>query len=361
MADTNVTTGLSVQQWDDKFFTEYLGENRFKAYMGTGTSSMIQVKEDLTKKSGDSVTFALVNKLTGAGVTGSSTLEGNEESMDSRSFRVYVDKLRNAVRVAEIDEQYSAISLRNASRDVLKDWAMEKMRTDIITALGAINGVAYGSASEAQKDAWIADNSDRVLFGASLSNTNATDHSASLLTVDPAADVITADSVALLKRIAATASPRIRPIRKKGQDKDYFVLFVPSLVMRDLKDDATIKSANREAWSGAKTEALELNGGDLIYDGVYIKEIPEIDILSAVGNAGSDVAPVYLCGAQALACAWAKRTKSVTEIFDYGDKHGVAIEEIRGIEKMIFGSGATDTADTKDHGVVTGFFSVTAD
>ena len=38
--------------------------------------------------------------------------------MDSRSHYVTVDKRRNAVRVAEIEEQYSAIPLRNAARAV---------------------------------------------------------------------------------------------------------------------------------------------------------------------------------------------------------------------------------------------------
>ena len=46
-------------------------------------------------------------------------------------------------------------------------------------------------------------------------------------------------------------------------------------------------------------------------------------------------------------------------MFDYGDKYGVAIDGIYGIEKIIFGTGSSDTADTKDHGVVTGFFATT--
>jgi hypothetical protein len=85
MADTAAATGLTVQQWDAKFFSESLNANIFKPFMGTATNSVIQVKEDLTKKPGDSVTYSLVNKLSGAGVTGSSTLEGNEEAMISRS------------------------------------------------------------------------------------------------------------------------------------------------------------------------------------------------------------------------------------------------------------------------------------
>ncbi len=38
-------------------------ENRFNGEMGTDENSIIQVKENLTKKPGDRVNYALVNKL----------------------------------------------------------------------------------------------------------------------------------------------------------------------------------------------------------------------------------------------------------------------------------------------------------
>jgi hypothetical protein len=68
------------------------------------------------------------------------------------------------------------------------------------------------------------------------------------------------------------------------------------------------------------------------------------------------VVPVYLCGAQAIGAAYAKRWTTKEE-FDYGDKFGVAIEAIYGIGKMQFGSGSADRDDLKDHGVVTGYFA----
>ena len=70
MALTTARAGLTPQLWDDDFFIEYVRSNRFKRYMGTDENSIIHLKEDLTKKKGDRITFAAVNKLTGAGVTG---------------------------------------------------------------------------------------------------------------------------------------------------------------------------------------------------------------------------------------------------------------------------------------------------
>lgn len=359
MALTTARTGLTPQQWDDKFFMEYVRENRFKRYMGTDENAIIQLKEDLTKAKGDKVTFAAVNKLAGDGVTGNTTLEGNEESLDTRSMAVTVAPLRHAVAVTNWDEQKSTIELRDTAKMALKLWSMEKMKTAIITALGSINGVAYASASEAQKDAWLVDNADRVLFGAAKSNASSNDHSTSLGNVDSTSDKLTPEAVSLMKRIAQTASPAIRPIRL-NEDEEWFVLFANSRSFRDFALNSTVTQANRDARVRGMDNPL-FTGGSLVWDGVIVREMPEIGVLSGVGASSIDVGPAYLCGAQAVGVAWAQRTKTTTQVSDYGFRNGVGIQEMRGIEKLIFGSGSGDTDDLKDHGVVTGFFSAVAD
>lgn len=360
MADTLIASGLEVQQWEDTFYTEYIRDSRFRPYYGTSENAVIQMKEDLTKKRGDAITCALINKLSNSAVTGSNTLEGNEEDMASRSFTVNVNKLRNAVRIAEMEEFKSAIDLRDAARSVLKDWMMEQDRDRIIAALDSKNGVAYASASEANKDAWLVDNADRVLFGAAVSNNAANDHSDALGQLDNTSDKLTPSALQLLKRRArSVASPKIRPIRIKG-DEEWYVVFAGSLTFRDLSANSTITQANREARVRGLDNPI-FTGADLIYDGMIIREVPEMNVLTGVGGGSIDVAPVYLCGAQALLFAIGKRISSRTKEFDYGDKYGVAIEQIRAIEKMTFGSGSGDTDDLKDNGVATGYFASVAD
>lgn len=359
MANTVAASGLTVQQWDDKFFTEYVRESRFRPYMGTDESNMIQLREDFSKGKGDNISFALVNRLKAAGVTGSGTLEGNEEALDTRSFRLYVDKIRNGVRVPEMEEYRSAIDLRNAARSALKTWISERTRDQIIAALGSINGVSYGAATAGQRNAWLTANADRVLFGAARSNTVAGDFAASLLNVDGTNDKITPGRVDLMKRIAKTATPKIRPVNIKG-DEEWYVLWLPSLLFRDLANDAVMVQANRDAMARGMDNPL-FTGGDLVWSGVIIKEVEDIATLGGVGTAGAVVAPAYLCGAQAVGIGWAKRTTSKTQTFDYGDKEGVAIEEIRGIAKLTFGTGVGDLTTQKDNAVVSGFFNATAD
>jgi hypothetical protein len=48
---------------------EFFHENPFGRYVGTDDNDIIQVKEDLTKKRGDSLTYALANRLTNAAIT----------------------------------------------------------------------------------------------------------------------------------------------------------------------------------------------------------------------------------------------------------------------------------------------------
>ncbi|MEM8615486.1 MAG: DUF4043 family protein [Pseudomonadota bacterium] len=362
MAETTAATGLTVQQWDDQFFMEYLTENRFAGEMGTSSNSIIQVKEDLTKKKGDTIHFALVNKLTGSGVENGATLEGNEESLDSRSFPLTIKERAQGVESNRWQNQISAIDLRKAAKMALKDWSMENTRDRIIAAMASINGVAYASASEAQKDAWLVDNADRVLFGSAKGNNSSNDHSASLANVDATNDKISAASISLMKRMAATCNPKIRPVSdnyaKNG--RKYYTLYVPSLLFRDLQQDTAITQAQREVSLTAENSRL-FKGGDLLWDGVIIKEIEDIGIISGVGAASADIGPAYLCGAQAVGYGVAERWKSVEETFDYGRKKGCAIMEMGGFEKMTFGTGTDDTDDQKDHGIVTGYFAAVAD
>jgi hypothetical protein len=264
------------------------------------------------------------------------------------------------VAVTEWDEQKSAIDLRNAGKTMLKHWFMEKERDHIIRALQSINRVFYADASEAQKDAWLVDNADRVLFGAALSNNSSNDHSASLANIDNTADKLTPDTLRLMKRRAQTANPKIRPMKTKG-DQEWYVVFAGTLPFRDFSQSTEMKQVNREARPRDVYENPLFTGDSLILDGMIIREIPEIPVITGVGAGAIDVSQVFLCGAQAVGIGYAKRFKSTTQASDYAFKNGVGGREIRGIEKLLFGSGEADTDDLKDNGVATLYVASVAD
>lgn len=360
MTLSTVQTANVVKQWDADFYREYIRDNRFARYQGTDVNSIIQLKEDLSKKPGDALTLSLVKALSGAGVTGNSLLEGQEEAMLNYGHQISINAYRNAVAITEWEQQKSAMGLRNAAKPLLKEWAMELNKSQILTAMGSVRAtagtiVAYGSATEAQKDQWLQANTDRVQFGQTVSNLAATggdgglhDHSASLANI-ASTETLNANLVSLLKRRAKLADPIIRPVRVNG-DEEWYVLFVGSLAYRDLKTD--MKTVHADARERGKSNPL-FTDGDIMYDGVIVREIPEIASLGAVGTDSAVVSPVYLCGAQALGHVIGKRWASTTETRDYGFVNGTAIAGFHGIEKLFF--------NAKQHGVLTGYVAAAAD
>lgn len=345
MAFTTVNSANVEELWDNDYFASYVRKNRFKRYMGTSTNSIIHVKEDLTKKAGDGITLPLITELTGAGQTGNGLLEGQEEALGNYGHKIEVATRRHAVAVTDNDQQYTGIPLREAAKEQLQNWSMKKLRTDIITAMGSISGLAYGSASAAQRNAWQVANSDRVLYGTgvTLTGTHATD-----LASITSAMTMSRAVVSKAKALAETASPIIRPVTV-GEDSENYVMFVDARAFRDLKNDlaTTLQNAQERGDSNPLFQ-----DGDLMYDGVVIRKIQEIASLGTVGASSAAVSPYYLCGAQALGVVWAQRTKSTTDTRDYGFVKGVGIHEMLGVEKLAYNG--------KDHGVFTGFIGAAA-
>jgi hypothetical protein len=380
MAETTARSLLTPQVWDDKFFTEYVRANRFKKYMGTDPSNVIQVKEDLSRKKGDRVTFATARAL-GGGVTGNTVLEGNESELDLRSLTVGIRPLRNAVVVTDWDEQKSVIELRDVAKPALKTWSMERMREDVIIAFKSIPNAAgvmtpYEQTTAAERNSWLVNNSDRVLFGSAIANGASGVMATALATVDNTADRLTASVVSLAKRRAQMAVPRITPTRTRDEDEEWYVMFCNPLSFRDLSQDPVMIQANRDARvRGVETNPL-FTGGSLVWDGVIIREIPEMGlpfaasqtsigqtggVLQGAGTAGIDVGFNFLCGAQALGVAWAQRLKTTTDVRDYDFRHGVGVQEMRGIEKLMFGKGGDDRTTLVQNGVVTVFTAAVGD
>lgn len=363
MADTTIATtdGVTAEQFMDSVFREYRDKLVTRPYMGLTSEFPIQVNQELAKVKGDAITFNLAGALSGAGVTGASTLEGAEEAQSYYAHRVVVNQKRNAVRIPWMSEQRAPFALMQEAKPALTTWLAQKVEDDIFQALSTINGVVYGSASEGQKDAWAADNADRILYGAATSNNSSNDNSASLANIDGTNDIFNVEQISLAKRLAMLANPKIRPIRIQNGE-EFFVLFAHPYCVRDLKNTTAWQAAQRDAMPRGTDNPI-FTGMAGIWDGVIIKETPKVLLLSGVGASSINVAMNSLCGAQALLFAQAGTPKGfvtdlVEEEFDYGDKTGVAIRTVYGIEKAVFQTNVTNACQ---HGVVSVFSAAVAD
>src|SRR5690348_10628457 len=310
MAQSYAVAGLTPQQWDDQFFRDYVRMSRYKRYFGTDEAAIFQLKEDLTRKRGDSVTFALVNELTGAGVTGNSTLKENEERLNSRSHKISVNVIRHAVAVDDWDTQKSVIDLRNAARTQIQQWAQRKLRDDCTNALGMIDGVLFNSATNAQRDTWQVNNRDRTILNGQSTNSGTPQTTfASAISAISVGAQLTPNVLSLMKRMAQSASPKVKPVYVKEMDQEWYVVFINSQSWRDLTEDNPTTNlltlANRDARIRGVDNPL-FTGDSLVWDGMILREIPEIQpISSAIASVGVVISPVYLCGAQAVGLAWA--------------------------------------------------------
>lgn len=354
MADTTASTENIVTKWKAKTFNEYVRNSRFSKYMGTGSNNIIVMREDERQK----FSVPMIARLKGAGVT-TGTLAGNEEALANFGWELEPGYKRHAVVATKDEIEKVAFNMMGEARSALSTWAREEVRDDTLNGLGAIyNGTTYSTyaaATEAAKDTWLTNNDgtvNRVLFGNAKANQSGTDHSASLANVDSTNDVLTSGIVSLMKRMALTADPHITPI-KVTDDEEMFVLFVGSLARRDLLADTAFLQAQREANVRGASNPL-FKGGDLLWDNVIIREVPEVAVISGVGNSSIDVEPAYMCGVEAIGFGLGQRPKPTRLAeTDYEFRNGVGIEFKHDIKKMYW--------NNIQNGMVTGYFAGVAD
>jgi hypothetical protein len=369
MANTTVASELVVKKFLSDFFKEFVRGNRYSRYTGTGSNNVITIKEGRKL-----IEVPLVNRLSGTGVSGSQTLRGNGEPLPNYGMTLTPTYHRNAVEADKEELEKPNIDLMRAARSGLLDWSMEKIRDDVTEAFGAIhNGtvyVNYGDATQAQLDSWASNSDDRVLYGNATSN-HSGDHSADLAKVDVGNDLFSAASVSLMKRMAKNSRPRIRPM-KISEDEEIFIAFCDSFNFKFLKTDLSTKHQNAMPRSRANPLWRD---GDLEYDGVIIREIPEIGDfidnafgsdwvdLATSGATSQRVSPVFFCGAQAAAYGLGQRPRIIVDrLTDYEFNPGTAVELKHDIKKAFFDDNPTGTSSQHvQHGMVTGFFSAVSD
>ena len=375
MALSQVQENNRQVQFRKEVLTEYVRDNTFSDYMGDGVTSIIRIFYD-PKDGGDQVNVPLVTALKGKGKS-TGSLAGNEENIDDYGFRCWVDWARNAVKTNKREQQMDMGRVFDKAQPLLTDWGKELQRDEIIAALMAlpstsepvglggdegqrVNGILYEDATATEKDTWNQNNSDRVLYGNTTANYNST-HATALANVDTTNDKMTADSLTLLKYVAKNAKPKIRPF-KVSRGREYFVVCVGSLLFRDISkalEDVNVDGRPRDV---GKNPVFQ--DGDLIYRGMIVREIPELDdfvdevwtSLQTAGNSNARVNPCFVLGQQAVAMPWAQNPKPTRlKEDDYEFNKGVGVEMAYGVAKM-FKKHPKTSSILKQWGVVTGFF-----
>jgi N4-gp56 family major capsid protein len=375
MAYTEATANLELIKWRNDYWSEYVAESRYGRFMGASPTSLFMSYRDLVD-GGKDLIIPLVGSLKGRGV-GAGLLTGAEEKLDMFDFRVRPVWRRNAVVTKKSKVQFSVIDLLKANKSALKLWSADDMRdrlTDTFSVVaetdtrydedeGLSRQVPYAEANATQRNNWLTDNYNRALFGISQANTVVGNMASSLANVDTTNDMWSAGMIDAAKDLAETrdrASGRraLRPYMVGSEADDGFVLFAPTRGFNRLRADPDIKAFNKDSRERSASSNPYFKGGDLEWNGVIIKKVPELPILTGVGASSADVAPGYLCGAQAMTISWGQDPISTSrKDDDYGFIKGVGTEELRGIDKTFFKS-TTDVGPGQQHGMVSMFGAV---
>ena len=341
MAASTVQTANLVQQWSPKFFQEFVRDNPMSELMGETTDAPIQMNYDLEKKPGEYVTISLVTRISSTstalgGVRGDNTLRGNETAIGNYGCQLALDQYRNAVTIGKFEQKKTHIDMLNAAKPQLKNWLMELVRQQCIMAFTStcLDGVTpAASSTAAQNNAWVVaqNTAGRVLFGAAKSNYSAT-YATALATIDGTNDMCTPENLSLAKRMARIADPHMRPIRIDGGG-EWYVLLCHPYAFRDFKMSTSYKLFLEYAQVRGDENPL-FTEGDLLFDGIIIKNVPEWGVISS----GVDVSHNVLIGAQALGFGIGETAHDIMtkDEYDYGNAPGIGVAQIHAIQKLMY-------------------------
>ena len=375
MANTNFASLTSEQLtiWSRDFWRVARNMSFINQFAGSGSNAMVQRISELTQsEKGARAVLTLLADMTGDGIVGDNTLEGNEEALRAYDIVVQLDQLRFANRLSgRLADQKSVVNFREHSRDALA-YAMAD-RMDQLAFL-TLTGVGYNLKNNGALRPVMnsGQNLNDLAFGADITAPTSNRHRrfdatsgivAGDVTAVAAADKLSYGAIVDLKAYAK--DNYIRGLRGAGNDETYH-LFVTPQVMADLKLDSDFLANVRNAGVRGPGSSLFAGSSSLMVDGIMIHEFRHVfntngATSGASGNAGSagykwganaDVngSACIFAGAQALAMADIGVPEIVEDTFDYGNQNGISIGKIFGLKKPVYHSDVS--GQNEDFGVI---------
>jgi N4-gp56 family major capsid protein len=338
MASTSygVNAAEAVKLWRTKLAREALKATWIGKFIGSSDDSLIQLFDETKKSAGDRVTVTLRMQLTGDGVLGDGTLEGNEESLATYTDNLLVNQLRHAVRSAgKMSEQRIPWKHREEAMNGLKDWWSGRLDQSFFNQIGG-----YTTQSDTRYtgvNATIAPTTAQRVWAGGVSADESLGSS----------NTFTLDLIDSAVAIAKTLTPVIRPVRVDGNDM--YVMFLHPWQVKSLRTATATGQwldIQKAATTGDGSKNNPIFTGALgVYNNVILHEAVRVPhgINSSTGAAITTVRRAVLCGAQAAAIGFGQGYSFESadwneELFDYGNQLGVEAGFVFGIKKLVFNS-----------------------
>ena len=358
MAEIQVANSSAKQVWSEKLLESYVRVSGYKPYMGRGEDAIIRMRGELSNTAGAVINVPLMLEFNGRGVEGSEVLEGNEEAADLFNDQVRINWIRNGFTVPKSSSYLTEIDLFEAGKSRLTRWSAVKLRNSINAAFKSIiipgafdtdgtrmadTAAQYETSTAAQRNTFLVNNQDRMLFGVARANSSSGVWATSLGNVDITDDKMSASVITTAKALAkqttnSASGISINPYMSDATaGREWFVMFMGSEDFANASRDPLIYAADKDARARGVDSNPIFQGGDRIYDGVILREIPELTPLVGVGAAGVNVGRSFLCGQGALAIAYGQMPNLIADRDrDYKFRPSFAIEELRGQKKVSF-------------------------
>lgn len=358
MAEVIINTNLNETRWlVDDYIKPYIRMSGFDRFMGEGSDAIFRVFGPGKTDGGKDIIVPLVGSVKNLGVSGSQVLEGNEVDLETFVDKVQCNWRRNAIKVPKSSSYRTNLDILRIAGPSLRDWAarivlkvgiINNMQGIIVPGGAGTDGflnpdtvVNYANATAAQRNAFLVANKDRILFGVDPANSSSNVWATSLGNVDTTADKMSTLVIDQARVMASATSdiaatgPAIEPYMTEDGE-EWYVMFVNRYQMRDLRRDPAMLSANRDAMERGKNNPLFRNG-DLLWNGVIIREVADIPVIAGVGASGADVAQAFMAGKNAVTIAWGQKPRLITSTEqDYQFRPATAVEELIGIKKTSY-------------------------
>jgi N4-gp56 family major capsid protein len=331
-------------------------------FMGSGPTSLIQhITELKQSEKGARAVITLLADLTGDGVAGDRTLEGNEEGMQTFDQVIRVDQLRHANRhEGKMADQKSVVEFRGNSKNVLAYWLADRIDQMAFLTLGG-RSYAYKNNGATR----VGSDLQYLEFASDVSAPSAGrrlrwDATAGALVSSAASSAVAATDLPswkMLVQLKAYAKDRyIRGVGGEGGDEVYHAFLTPQ-AMAKLKVD-TDYMANLRYSQQAGVNGKLFSGGSVLVDGIHLHEFRHVPNTSGAasgskyGGAGTiDGCQVLFCGAQALGMADIGAPEWNEKGFDYDNQQGISVGKIAGFLKPKF-TNIYESNAVEDFGVI---------
>ena len=312
-----INANLIPELWASKVQKEGSKASWFNKLSASDGSKPIHTNTELVGKKGISITFPLAMELTGAGVTGNTTLAGSEDALTVYDFKVTIDQVRNAVSSTEWDTKKPAYEQWPLIKDALVTWFGNWQDNTLITKLtasptGTSSAGEWMSAASAGTEAAIA-----------------------------ASDKLTTTLISKCKRRAKKHAPKVIPFNIDGGE--YYVLLISLEAARDLRTDSAWLAAQQYAGVRDAMKNPIFSGAMGIWDGVAVYEYERISV-TETGASSALVSHNLLLGKQAACYAIGRNMWPIQHKDDYDNVMGQGVAFWGGIAKTVYNS--------KDYGCI---------